>query len=126
MRTKVATRGPEWSGSRPHGARIERPSVGKSKRYSLGGRFAAQRRGAEQRGKLRYIACQKSPMKAVVNAAPLPTRKAAAKRGISGGKSTTNNDNNRTTNKYHDALRAWGNSKPLASTNGAPKSVSCS
>ena len=63
-------------------------------------------------------------MKAVANAAPLETMKAAAKRGISGGKSAPNNDNDITKNKYHDASKALGNSTSLAPANGSPKSVS--
>jgi len=50
--------------------------------------------------------------------------KARDKRGISGGKSTPNNDNNRTTNKYHDASKPLGNSTPVARANGSPKSIS--
>lgn len=50
--------------------------------------------------------------------------KARDKRGISGGKSAPNNDNDITTNKYHDASKALGNSTLLASANGNPKSVS--
>jgi hypothetical protein len=50
--------------------------------------------------------------------------KAGHKRGISGGKSTPNNDNNRTTNKYHNTSKALGNSTPLAPANDSPKSVS--
>jgi hypothetical protein len=50
--------------------------------------------------------------------------KTGHKRGISGGKSTPNNDNNRTTNKYHDAIKALGNSPPLASANESAKSIS--
>ena len=50
--------------------------------------------------------------------------KARDKRGISGGKSTPNNDNNRTTNKYDDAIRACGNSTLLAPANRSSKSDS--
>jgi len=50
--------------------------------------------------------------------------KARDKRGIRGGKSTPNNDNDRTTNKYHDGSKALGNSTSLAPANGSPKSVS--
>jgi helix-turn-helix protein len=50
--------------------------------------------------------------------------KARDKRGISGGKSTPNNDNNRTKNKYYDASKALGNSTTLAPANDSPKSVS--
>jgi Helix-turn-helix domain len=49
--------------------------------------------------------------------------KARDKRGISGGKSTPNNDNNRTTNKRNDQI-ALGNSIPDASGNGSARSVS--
>src|SRR5262249_10256750 len=50
-------------------------------------------------------------------------RAARDKRGISDGKSTPNNDNNRTTNKYHDISKALGNSTTLARAKGNPKSV---
>jgi hypothetical protein len=49
--------------------------------------------------------------------------KAGHKGGISGGKFPPNNDNNRTTKKYHDAIKALGNSTPLAPANGNQKSV---
>ena len=49
--------------------------------------------------------------------------KAGDKRGISGGKSAPNNDNDITTNKYHDVIKALGNSIPFAPANGSPKSV---
>jgi hypothetical protein len=42
--------------------------------------------------------------------------KAGHKWGISGGKSTPNNINNRTTNKYHDELTTLGKSTPSTST----------
>ena len=50
--------------------------------------------------------------------------KARDKRGISGGKSAPNNDNDITTNKYHDAIKALGNSIRFAPANGTPKSAS--
>jgi len=52
--------------------------------------------------------------------------KARDKRGISSGKSTPNNDNNRTTNTYQDISKALGNSTTLARAKGNPKSVSSS
>src|SRR5215831_19279225 len=50
--------------------------------------------------------------------------KARDKRGISGGKSAPNNRIIEERKKNHDASKALGNSTPLASANGSPKSVS--
>jgi Helix-turn-helix domain len=50
--------------------------------------------------------------------------KARRKGGISGGKFTPNNDNNKTTNKYHDAIKALGGSMPSSLSDGSAKSVS--
>ena len=53
-------------------------------------------------------------MKAVANPTPLETRKAATKRGISGGKSTPNNEHNEQGTKNNDEFKTLGNSIPAA------------